>query len=87
MRLIHADIRNSIAVGVVLLLICLFGGRSMTKLPLQLFPAIDHPDITVVGDLVVVRGAERLSPGQKVKSAHKERLQRTPLCLLLKPPG
>jgi multidrug efflux pump subunit AcrB len=47
MRLIQASIRNPIAVGVVVLLICLFGGLSLTKLPLQLFPDIDRPNITV----------------------------------------
>ncbi|MEO7324356.1 MAG: efflux RND transporter permease subunit [Dokdonella sp.] len=47
MRLIQASIRNPIAVGVVVLLICLFGGMSLTKLPLQLFPDIDRPNITV----------------------------------------
>lgn len=47
MRLIQAAIRNPIAVGVVVLLICLFGGMSLTKLPLQLFPDIDRPNITV----------------------------------------
>ncbi|MEO6687893.1 MAG: efflux RND transporter permease subunit, partial [Dokdonella sp.] len=47
MRLIRAAISNPIAVGVVVLLICLFGGMSLTKLPLQLFPDIDRPNITV----------------------------------------
>jgi len=47
MRLISASIRNPIAVGVVVLLICLFGGLSLSKLPLQLFPNIDRPNITV----------------------------------------
>jgi len=47
MRLITASIRNPIAVGVVVLLICLFGGISLMKLPLQLFPNIDRPNITV----------------------------------------
>ncbi|MEO5624410.1 MAG: efflux RND transporter permease subunit [Dokdonella sp.] len=47
MRLIQAAIRNPIAVGVVVLLICLFGVMSLTKLPLQLFPDIDRPNITV----------------------------------------
>ena len=47
MRLISASIRNPIAVGVVVLLICLFGGLSLMKLPLQLFPNIDRPNITV----------------------------------------
>jgi multidrug efflux pump subunit AcrB len=47
MRLISASIRNPIAVGVVVLLICLFGGLSLSKLPLQLFPNIDRPNITI----------------------------------------
>ena len=47
MRLISASIRNPIAVGVVVLLVCLFGALSLAKLPLQLFPDIDRPNITV----------------------------------------
>jgi len=47
MRLIQASIRNPIAVGVSVLLICLFGALSLGKLPLQLFPDIDRPNITV----------------------------------------
>ena len=47
MRLINASIRNPIAVAVVVLLICLFGGMSLAKLPLQLFPNIDRPNITI----------------------------------------
>ena len=47
MRLIDASIRNPIAVAVCVLLICLFGGMSLGKLPLQLFPDIDRPNITI----------------------------------------
>ena len=47
MRLITASIRNPIAVAVVVLLIALFGGMSLMKLPLQLFPDIDRPNISI----------------------------------------
>ncbi|HEY6941139.1 efflux RND transporter permease subunit [Dokdonella sp.] len=47
MRLIQASIRNPIAVCVAVLLVCLFGGMSLAKLPLQLFPDIDRPNITI----------------------------------------
>ena len=47
MRLVNASIRNPIAVGVVVLLICLFGSMSLGRLPLQLFPDIDRPNITI----------------------------------------
>ena len=47
MRLITASIRNPIAVAVVVVLIGLFGSMSLVKLPLQLFPDIDRPNITI----------------------------------------
>ncbi|GAA0721904.1 efflux RND transporter permease subunit [Dokdonella soli] len=47
MRLINASIRNPIAVVVTVLLICLFGALSLAKLPLQLFPDINRPNITI----------------------------------------
>src|SRR5690348_8131724 len=47
MRLIAASIRNPIAVAVTVALICLFGAMSLMKLPLQLFPDIDRPNITI----------------------------------------
>ncbi|SFM97187.1 efflux RND transporter permease subunit [Dokdonella immobilis] len=47
MRLIDASIRNPIAVGVVVLLICLFGAMSLGRLPLQLFPDIERPNISI----------------------------------------
>ena len=47
MRLIAASIRNPIAVAVTVALICLFGMMSLMKLPLQLFPDIDRPNITI----------------------------------------
>src|SRR5215813_12757048 len=47
MRLIAASIRNPIAVAVTVALICLFGVMSLMKLPLQLFPDIDRPNITI----------------------------------------
>ena len=47
MRLITASIRNPIAVAVIVLLIGLFGAMSLVKLPLQLFPDIDRPNISI----------------------------------------
>ena len=47
MRLIAASIRNPIAVAVTVALICLFGAMSLMKLPLQLFPDIDRPNISI----------------------------------------
>ena len=43
MRVIAAAIRNPIAVGVTVLLVCLFGMLSLKQLPLQLFPDIERP--------------------------------------------
>ncbi len=47
MRLIAASIRNPIAVGVAVLLVCLFGALSLKELPLQLFPDIERPTISI----------------------------------------
>src|SRR5688572_19597690 len=47
MRVIAAAIRNPIAVGVTVLLICLFGFLSLKQLPLQLFPDIERPTIGI----------------------------------------
>ena len=47
MRLIEASIRNPLAVGVAVLLVCLFGGISLSHLPLQLFPEMQRPNITI----------------------------------------
>ena len=47
MRLIAASIRNPIAVAVTVALICLFGALRLSKLPLQLFPDIDRPNISI----------------------------------------
>ena len=42
MRLITGSIRNPIAIGVAVLLVCLFGALSLKQLPLQLFPGERH---------------------------------------------
>ncbi|MEO8672618.1 MAG: efflux RND transporter permease subunit [Tahibacter sp.] len=47
MKLIDASLRNPVAVGVIVLLVCLFGFMSLTRLPLQLFPDIERPQITI----------------------------------------
>jgi multidrug efflux pump subunit AcrB len=46
-RLIAGSIRNPIAIGVAVLLICLFGALSLRQLPLQLFPEIERPTISI----------------------------------------
>lgn len=47
MRLIAGSIRNPIAIGVTVLLVCLFGYLSLRQLPLQLFPDIERPTIGI----------------------------------------
>ena len=47
MKLIETALRNPLAVGVSVLLVCLFGMLSLHELPLQLFPDIDRPQITI----------------------------------------
>jgi multidrug efflux pump subunit AcrB len=46
-RLIAGSIRNPIAIGVTVLLVCLFGYLSLRQLPLQLFPDIERPSIGI----------------------------------------
>ncbi|UXI68246.1 efflux RND transporter permease subunit [Tahibacter amnicola] len=47
MKLIESSLRNPVAVGVTVLLVCLFGLLSLGKLPLQLFPDIERPQISI----------------------------------------
>ena len=47
MRVIATSIRNPIAIGVAVLLLCLFGALSLRQLPLQLFPDIERPTISI----------------------------------------
>ena len=56
MRLIAGSIKNPIAIGVVVLLICLFGYLSLRQLPLQLFPDIERPTIGVLNVAAGVEG-------------------------------
>jgi multidrug efflux pump subunit AcrB len=46
-RIIDSSIRNPIAIGVTVLLVCLFGALSLKQLPLQLFPDIERPTISI----------------------------------------
>jgi multidrug efflux pump subunit AcrB len=46
-RLIAGSIRNPITIAVIVLLICLFGVLSLKQLPLQLFPDIERPSISI----------------------------------------
>jgi multidrug efflux pump subunit AcrB len=46
-RIIAGSIRNPIAIGVTVLLVCLFGALSLKQLPLQLFPDIERPTIAI----------------------------------------
>jgi len=47
MGFIAGSIRNPIAIGVSVLLVCLFGTLSLRQLPLQLFPDIERPTISI----------------------------------------
>ncbi|MGH8238072.1 MAG: efflux RND transporter permease subunit, partial [Steroidobacteraceae bacterium] len=47
MRIIAGAIRNPVAIGVTVLLISLFGLLSLKQLPLQLFPDIERPTISI----------------------------------------
>ena len=47
MRIIAGSIRNPLAIGVAVLLLCLFGALSLRQLPLQLFPDIERPTISI----------------------------------------
>ena len=47
MKLIESSLKNPIAVGMVVLLVAVFGFLSLRQLPLQLFPDIDRPQIAV----------------------------------------
>jgi multidrug efflux pump subunit AcrB len=46
-KLITGSIRNPIAIAVSVLLVALFGALSLKKLPLQLFPDIERPQIGI----------------------------------------
>lgn len=45
--MIAGSIRNPIAIGVTVLLVCLFGALALKQLPLQLFPDIERPTISI----------------------------------------
>lgn len=47
MKLIESSLRNPVAVGVTVLLVCVFGLMSLMELPLQLFPDIERPQISI----------------------------------------
>jgi multidrug efflux pump subunit AcrB len=47
MKLIDASLKNPIAVGMAVLLVGVLGLMSLSQLPLQLFPDIDRPQISV----------------------------------------
>ncbi|HVJ63344.1 MAG TPA: efflux RND transporter permease subunit, partial [Tahibacter sp.] len=47
MKLIETSLRNPVAVGVTVLLVCVFGLMSLMELPLQLFPDIERPQISI----------------------------------------
>ncbi|MBX3724499.1 MAG: efflux RND transporter permease subunit [Xanthomonadales bacterium] len=48
MKLTEASLRNPAAVAVAVALACLFGLLALGKLPLQLFPEIDRPQLSIV---------------------------------------
>lgn len=47
MKLIDASLKNPIAVGMAVLLVVMLGLMSLRELPLQLFPDIDQPQISI----------------------------------------
>lgn len=47
MNLVAGSIRNPIAIAVAVFLVCLFGALSLEQLPLQLFPDIERPTISI----------------------------------------
>ncbi|HSE11514.1 MAG TPA: efflux RND transporter permease subunit, partial [Rudaea sp.] len=47
MKLIESSLKNPIAVGMVVLMVAVFGFLSLRELPLQLFPEIDRPQISI----------------------------------------
>jgi multidrug efflux pump subunit AcrB len=47
MKLIESSLKNPVAVGMVVLLVAVFGFMSLRQLPLQLFPDIERPQISV----------------------------------------
>lgn len=47
MRLIEGAIRNPIAVAVTVVLVCPFGTLSLKQLPLQLFPDVERPTLSI----------------------------------------
>lgn len=46
-KLVEASLKNPVAVGMAVLLVCLLGLMSLRQLPLQLFPDIDRPQISI----------------------------------------
>src|SRR5581483_4976187 len=47
MKLIETSLKNPVAVGMVVLLVAVLGFMSLRQLPLQLFPDIDRPQISI----------------------------------------
>lgn len=47
MKFVEASLKNPVAVGMAVLLVCLLGFTSLRQLPLQLFPDIDRPQISI----------------------------------------
>src|SRR5690242_16689817 len=47
MKLIESSLKNPVAVGMAVLLIAVLGFMSLRQLPLQLFPDIDRPQISI----------------------------------------
>ena len=48
MNITQASLKNPAAVAVAVALVVVFGLLAMTRLPLQLFPDIDQPQMSVV---------------------------------------
>ena len=47
MKLTEGSLKNPAAVAVVVAVVCLFGWLSLRELPLQLFPDIERPQMSI----------------------------------------
>ena len=71
MKLIEFCVRNPVTVLVGVLLALLFGGIALFRLPVQMIPTIDRPEITVETEY---RGASPLEVEQEITDRLEEQL-------------
>ncbi len=72
MNLIEFSIRNPVTVTVGVLLIVLFGVASLTRLPVQLTPNVEKPEITVT---TTWRGASPQEVEREIIDEQEEQLK------------